>query len=326
MSLLDKVSLLLTANAVKSSKLYSVIPEDGSGDLTLVRNTTATRVNVNGIDESVGLNVPRLNYDSVGGEPSLLIETQRTNTLLNSATVVTQSISTTAVVNTLSFTGTGTITLSGTFTGSLVGTGANNRVNLIFTPTAGTLNLSVSGTCLKGQLEIGGYLSSNIPTLSAAVTRNADLFNKTDIYNNGFITNSGGTLFLHLINNVPLLRDSNSRVLYLGDAAANAGGNGFSIINVSGTAARLTFFKVINGSNIALYTSVNDNLKIAIKWNGTTADVFANGSKVVSQTAFTATQLNFLYNTFGGGQKSSFKAIGLFPSPLTDAECITLIT
>ena len=45
MSLLDKASLVITPNATKASKLYSVIPSDGSGDMTVVRATTATRVN-----------------------------------------------------------------------------------------------------------------------------------------------------------------------------------------------------------------------------------------------------------------------------------------
>jgi hypothetical protein len=45
MSLLDKASLVVTPNAYKESKLYSVIPSDGSGDMTVVRATTATRVN-----------------------------------------------------------------------------------------------------------------------------------------------------------------------------------------------------------------------------------------------------------------------------------------
>ena len=39
MSLLDKASLVLTPNAVKASKLYSVVPTNGIGDLTVVRTT-----------------------------------------------------------------------------------------------------------------------------------------------------------------------------------------------------------------------------------------------------------------------------------------------
>ena len=57
---------------------------------------------------------------------------------------------------TLSFTGTGTVTLSGASTGSLVGTGAGNRVSMAFTPTAGAVTFTVSGSVTLAQVEAGG--------------------------------------------------------------------------------------------------------------------------------------------------------------------------
>jgi len=84
MSLLDKASLIITPNAEKAGKLYSVIPSDGSGDLTVVRGTVATRVNSLGLVENVAVNEPRLNYETVGGCPAILIEPQRTNLILRS--------------------------------------------------------------------------------------------------------------------------------------------------------------------------------------------------------------------------------------------------
>jgi len=80
MSLLDKASLVVTPNAYKASKLYSVVPSDGAGDMTVVRATTATRVNSLGLIESVAVNVPRIDYTN-GSCPSLLVEPQRTNLL-----------------------------------------------------------------------------------------------------------------------------------------------------------------------------------------------------------------------------------------------------
>ena len=83
MSLLDTASLIVTPNGYKASKLYSVKPTDASGDMTVVRATTATRVNSAGLIESVAINVPRLDY-SDGSCPSILVEPQRTNLLFRS--------------------------------------------------------------------------------------------------------------------------------------------------------------------------------------------------------------------------------------------------
>jgi len=78
------------------------------------------------------------------------------NLLIATATLATQSVTVTAAQHTLSFRGTGTVTLSGASTaGPLVGTGASDIVSLTFTPSAGSLTLTVSGTVEIAQLELG---------------------------------------------------------------------------------------------------------------------------------------------------------------------------
>lgn len=115
---------------------------------------------------------------SVWVNEGLLVESEaRTNLLLNSSALATQNVTVTAVPHTLHFTGNGTVTLSGASTdGPLigVGTGEENRVSLTFTPTAGTLTLTVSGDVVNADLEIGSTLSSHKPTLNATVTRAAE--------------------------------------------------------------------------------------------------------------------------------------------------------
>ena len=83
MALFDDASLVVTPNGYKAGTLYSIKPTSGAGDMTVVRATTATRVNSAGLIESVANNVPRLDYLNASC-PSILIESQRTNSALYS--------------------------------------------------------------------------------------------------------------------------------------------------------------------------------------------------------------------------------------------------
>jgi hypothetical protein len=71
-------SLAMIPSGYKAQKVYSVLPTNGDGDFTFARSGTATRVNQSGLIETVGNNVPRLDYSN-GGCPSLLLEPERTN-------------------------------------------------------------------------------------------------------------------------------------------------------------------------------------------------------------------------------------------------------
>jgi hypothetical protein len=94
--------------------------------------------------------------DAKRGVYGWMPKTGRRNLLNATDTLSTQSVTVTAVAHTLAFTGTGTVTLSGVSTaGPLVGTGAGNRVTLTFTPTAGSLTLTVSGSVTLAQLQLG---------------------------------------------------------------------------------------------------------------------------------------------------------------------------
>jgi hypothetical protein len=79
MSLFEEASLVLTANAFKAGKLYAV----KGADLSVLRATSATRVNANGVIETVGANVPLIDHTG-GGCPTILVQPQRTNLLLRS--------------------------------------------------------------------------------------------------------------------------------------------------------------------------------------------------------------------------------------------------
>jgi hypothetical protein len=83
MSLFEQASLIVTPNAFKAGKLYSIKPTSGAGDLDVVRATTKTRTNSLGVIENVPINVAALDYTN-GSCPSILVEPQRTNLLLRS--------------------------------------------------------------------------------------------------------------------------------------------------------------------------------------------------------------------------------------------------
>jgi hypothetical protein len=409
MSLLDDASLLVTPNAQKATKLYSIIPTNGNGDFTVTRATTATRTNASGLIESTPINEPRLDY-SLGSCPNILLEPQRTNLALRSEefdnatwfkaqTSVTANSTTSpsGLTNADTFTADGSAStqkrtdqtlnvISGTtytysvyakkntnnfiqLTGFDVGFGAvvfanfdlNNGVvgsvgvgttasiqsvgngwyrcsiNLtsILTGAAGiqvcivtsataarkeSNTLSTSVFLWGAQLEAGAYATSYIPTTSASVTRNADQISRGNLFTNGILTASGGTWFMEIRNNLVYTRDNSNVNINLDDSSGF--NNGFLLRN-TGT-GRLSIQKTILGSGTFLYLTTTDLTKIAIKWNGVTADVFANGVKVVSATAFTTTNLQ---NILTQMQVPVFiNQMALFPTPLTDTQCIALTT
>jgi hypothetical protein len=324
-SLLQSASLLLIPSGYKAGVAYAELPATGNGDLTWSRNSVANRTQSDGTIAQVAANVPRLSY-MYGSCPALLLEPQRTNLVFPSATATTQTRTVTAVAYTLSFWGTGSVTLSGVATATLNGTGANNRVTLTFTPTAGSLTLTVSGSVTNWQLEAGSYATTLIDTTNAAATRLVDTFTRNNIYTNGLISASGGTWFLELRGNVAYTRDGTGN-FWLGDSSTGSGGtvNSLTFRNNGGGSSRLAINKVIGGTLTALYTTTTDTTKIAIKWNGTTADVFANGTKVVSATSFTATNMEFL-NGAASDVPKFIQAMALYPTPLSDAQCQTLTT
>ena len=80
---MTKPQFTLIPSAYKVNKVYSVLPVDGSGDMTFSRGGEATRVRKDGLIETVGSNVPRLDWLN-SNCPSLLLEPQRTNLALYS--------------------------------------------------------------------------------------------------------------------------------------------------------------------------------------------------------------------------------------------------
>jgi hypothetical protein len=169
----------------------------GASLVTFTRASSGTVTDSAGVIQTAATDVPRFDHNPTTGESlGLLVEEQRSNLLLNSATLSTQSVTVAAAANTLSFYGTGTVTLTGVSTaGPLVGTGANDRVSLTFTPIVGVLVLTVSGSVTNAQLEAGAFPTSYIPTTTAAVTRSADVASITGSAFSSWYNATEGTIY-----------------------------------------------------------------------------------------------------------------------------------
>ena len=109
-------------------------------------------------------------HEDLQGRFFTCVEKESTNLFLNSDSLSTQGVEVTADAHTVSFEGAGTIAFSGDYTGSLEGV-EGERVEVTFTPSAGTLTCTVSGDVLKAQIEQSQYSTLYIPTQGTPVTR-----------------------------------------------------------------------------------------------------------------------------------------------------------
>ena len=263
-----------------------------------------------------------LPYDWTGTYYYPLSELAATNLFLNSRAAATQNFSVTAQAYTLSFIGTGTITLSGASTaGPLVGTGANNRVSLTFTPSAGTLTLTVSGTMDLVQLETGTVATSPIITAGATVTRAAD---NLSVPTSAFPINAAAvTMFVEA--STPVVTISPDRtMLQIDDGSANnrfvqyilAAGNVATYVAFGGAgqASITSGFTVVANTPVkhALSAAAND-FRPAI--NGTLGTPDTSGSMPVGPTT-----LRLGRNNTSGQLLGHIRKVMVLPRTSTNAE------
>jgi len=324
MTLYDKISWGLTGNGVKANQIYTFKPTDGNGDLAFQRATTTTRIDSNGNIEDVDINVPVIDWTS--GIPMLSLNPSRTNLFLNSLNLPTQSVTVSAQAYTVSFWGTGTIDFTGAYVGSLVGTGDNDRVSITFTPTAGSLNCTVSGTVNRAQIESGLFASRYIPTTSGTVTRAADIINaKTGISN--LIGQTEGTLYWEGSSIV----DNTNKVLFgINDGTAN---NRVSVrINTSNFIQLIVAFGGSTVANIIRSEAiVSDQIyKVAILLAPNYISLFCNGVKVGEDLNNTIPQCSVISLGSEGGGGSNFygniNAAFISKVCISEAEAISLTT
>ena len=214
------------------------------------------------------------------------------------------------------------------------GSGNNSfYINLISLATSARLESNTLTTNVYvwgAQLEVGAYPTSYIPTTSSTVTRNGDIATRNNIYTNGLITSAGGTWFIDS-NNFDFNYSQGGGLeysLFLSGVAVNS-----LVISISGGTAGLVFRKYTASSSTISYTIPNSYVyknKIAISWNVSlgTIKIFSNGILVNTFTTQTFVNYETLNLTDGNSSATSVthkvNSCLLFPSPLTDSECIAL--
>jgi hypothetical protein len=137
-------SLALIPSGYKASKVYSVLPTDGTGDFDFTRSGNATRVNSEGLIELVSTNVPRLNYPLIDGVvsgcPSLLLEPQRINLITYS-----EELSNWTNIQNVTVTDNQIISPDGTLNASRINETTDNEAHRIFlNPTVANAQHSFS--------------------------------------------------------------------------------------------------------------------------------------------------------------------------------------
>ena len=250
-------------------------------------------------------------------------ETAYTNLLTNAGTAVDLLTQTTAALTvasyTISFYGTGTVTLTGASTaGPLVGTGANNRVRLTFTPTAAALTVTVSGSCKYASLVQSIYAGPLIATAGAAASVGADDLQFTlaqaapfTLYGEGkpdagVALNSGGNQSF-----ISAQQDAtNFSLLYMSAGGPTAlvreAGTNTAIVAPAGTAAIDTIARVVG------------------RFQLNNANASYNGGAVGVVDTSTNPPTVALVSTSGfGALDGCIRFIGVKAGALTDAQLIT---
>ena len=391
MSLYDKASLVQIPSGTKSGTLYSVLPANGDGDFDHTRATSATRVNKDGLIESVASGVPRLDYPLIDGVvqscPALLLEPSRTNYLrysedlsqsnwvkTNTGTGVAPTVTANYAISPdgsqnasrVQFDLNGGTTISdrsrlyqdaGTGTSGsqaysvYVKSNDSSSHTIVFRALGGSLfektvttewqRISIDATdnsfyfelglygdsatadtadilVWGAQMEEGSYVTSYIPTTSAAVTRNADECNSAGT--SAEFNDSEGVLFVEF---AALHDELAHRRIAISDGTTS------NLVYISFDTASNRILANANG-RIMVYT-VSDETefqKAAVYYNATAPKLFVNGVLRETETAMTAitglSELAFDNGAGGNDFYGKVKQVMVFNEALTDAELETL--
>jgi hypothetical protein len=204
---------------------------------------------------------------------------------------------------------------------------ANERIT-IYAATAdntytytgdGTSGLYIWGATIESSATYG---TSYINTLGAAVTRGVDAINEQIA---GISTASAGTFFLDFERGLTTATSRDDST----DGFFYRSGAGFPAVNsieiASDTDGSVRFAKRVNSVFASMYTNNTLNrYKMLVKWNGTTAKAYVNGTQVFSGALVWSSALEYV--GYNADFRKSVNQLLIFPTEISDTDAISLTT
>jgi hypothetical protein len=175
----------------------------------------------------------------------------------------------------------------------------------------------------QGQIELGSYATSLIPTLGAAVTRLADGAVKTGI--SSLLGASEGVVFLE-VGDTQNNAVTGPEVWYF--EMRKDQDNSFGLASGGGPTQPIRFVTKIAGTAVTEGEPAPfANSKIAIKYTSTQFKVFRNGSLVLTTNKSIGNYAEIQFMEGAGLNLSMvFNQFMIFKTALTDAQCTELTT
>ena len=305
-----KPKLALIPSTVGGS-VYSVLPSNGDGDFNFTRASAATRINAQGLIETVAATDNRLNYPLLDGTvqtcPHLLLEPQRTNLFTysqsfqgwgesgtNTTTAQNTAISPDGSLNALKIKGSSDVD--------------NNGLAEFFTISSGVQSYSIfakAGEINIFQVGFGGTFGStyaNVNLSNGVVEVESGQTTTVNNFGNGWYritsvataTAGSGYWFFNIGNDPSMARNGN----YIGN-----GTDGLYLYGVQTEQGSYSTSYIVSNSGLA-------TTRLAEVCNGSgNASTFNSSEGVLMANIYTENDNTFNYITISDGGTSNYCAI-----------------